>query len=506
MLTEKDLTQISSLGIAESQVLTQLHDFQEGFPFLDVVRAADVEDGILTIDLEMQAKLRTYWLNYLKQSGNVVKFVPASGAASRMFKDLYTFRDSTETVPEGASVIRFFEDIESFAFFSVLDGYCMEIHGYDVAGLISQKRYKDILSILLDEKGMNYGKLPKGLLVFHKYPHELRTPFLEHLVEGALYCNSRKRGASLHFTVSPEHMELFKNHYRHEALRYGNRFGVQYNVTFSTQKSSTNTIAVDAENKPFRDDNGNLIFRPAGHGALIDNLNDLEGDVVFIKNIDNVVPDRLKDITVDYKIILGGMLVSIQRQVFAYLEELDDANVSEAKLHVIRRFCESKLAMYCNHLKLMDREDLIDCLHETLNRPIRVCGMVRNEGEPGGGPFWVRRADGLISLQILEKAQLNLEDPKVEEMMKESAYFNPVDLACGIRNYKGEKFNLHKYVDKNTGFISEKSYNGRTLKALELPGLWNGAMSNWITLFVEVPIETFNPVKSVNDLLRVQHQ
>lgn len=506
MFTEKDLEQMAHLGMSVSAVENQLRCFEEGFPYLDVVRAADVNDGILVVDLEMKAKLHTYWLNFLKNSGHVVKFVPASGAASRMFKELYAFRDSEHEVPESASVIRFFEDIEKFAFFSVLDGYCLEIYGFDVAGLISQKRYKDVLSILLDDKGMNYSKLPKGLLVFHKYPHEIRTPFLEHLVEGALYCNSRKRGSSLHFTVSPEHMDLFKEHYRHEAERFGNKFGVVYHVDFSTQKSSTDTIAVDELNKPFRDAEGKLLFRPGGHGALIDNLNAIDADVVFIKNIDNVVPDRLKDITVEYKMILGGLLVSLQRHIHEFLQELDSPSISEARLHVIRRFCESQLAMYCNHLKLMDKEDIIECLHATLNRPIRVCGMVRNEGEPGGGPYWVRRADGLISLQILESSQLNKENEAVVAMMKNAAYFNPVDLACGIRNYKGEKFDLRKYVDPNTGFISEKSYQGRTLKALELPGLWNGAMSNWITLFVEVPIESFNPVKEVNDLLRTQHQ
>ena len=307
-------------------------------------------------------------------------------------------------------------------------------------------------------------------------------------------------------TVSPKHEELFKDHYRGEAQHYALRFDLQYNIDFSTQKSSTDTIAVDSNNEPFRNEDGSLLFRPAGHGALIDNLNDLDGDVIFIKNIDNVVPDRLKQPTVDSKMVLGGLLVSLQRHIFSFLEELEQDDISEARLHVIRRFCESKLSMYCHHLNLMSKESMVMCLRELLNRPIRVCGMVRNEGEPGGGPYWVERTDGFVSLQILESSQLDMNSEAVVKMQQESTFFNPVDLVCGIRNYKGEKFDLTRFVDPKTGFISEKSKDGKILKALELPGLWNGAMSDWITLFVEVPIATFNPVKEVNDLLRFQHR
>ena len=307
--------------------------------------------------------------------------------------------------------------------------------------------------------------------------------------------------SSIHFTVSTEHRDLFDAHLAESLAEYETRFGIKFNITFSEQKPSTDTIAADSSNQPFRTNDGKLLFRPGGHGALIENLNDLEADIVFIKNIDNVVPDRLKKITITYKKVIAGLLVSLQQQTFAYLKELENPFISDAKLLIIAQFCAKRLNNHNPEQTKLSREELIAYLQRKLNRPIRVCGMVKNEGEPGGGPFLTVNSDGTVSPQILESSQI-----KDKQMMEQSTHFNPVDLVCALKNYKGEKFNLPDYVDKKTGFISLKSKDGKELKALELPGLWNGAMSDWNTIFVEVPIETFNPVKTVNDLLRPQHQ
>ena len=327
----------------------------------------------------------------------------------------------------------------------------------------------------------------------------------EHLVEGALYAANRNGKVNVHFTVSPEHRALFQALVEEKAATYAKKFGVEYSISFSEQKPSTDTVAADMENKPFRDQ-GKLLFRPGGHGALIENLNDLEADVIFIKNIDNVVPDKLKGDTVEYKKLIAGVLVTLQQKVFAYLELLDSGKYTHEQLLEMLQFLQKSL--YCKNPAVKDLEDseLAIYLKKKLNRPMRVCGMVKNVGEPGGGPFLAYNQDGTISLQILESSQIDMNDSEKKEMFEKGTHFNPVDLVCAVRNYKGEKFNLVDYVDKATGFISYKSKNGKDLKALELPGLWNGAMSDWNTVFVEVPLSTFNPVKTVNDLLRDQHQ
>lgn len=355
------------------------------------------------------------------------------------------------------------------------------------------------------ESGLNYGALPKGLLRFHSYPDGKRTPMQEHLVEGALYAANTSKIVNIHFTVSKEHRLLFEKHLNESIQAFEKSFGVNYKVSFSEQKQSTDTIAADENNQPFRDKE-ELVFRPGGHGALIENLNDLDGDVIFIKNIDNVVPDSLKDVTVTYKKVIAGTLITLQEQSFAYLKEMEKGLTSEDKLVEIAQFCEQKLNNQHTDFGSLSAEDKKSYLFNKLNRPMRVCGMVKNVGEPGGGPFLTVNADGTISPQILESSQIDLKNPADKQKMEQSTHFNPVDLVCGVTNYRGVKFDLVKYVDKNTGFISLKSKSGKELKALELPGLWNGAMSNWNTIFVEVPIETFNPVKTVNDLLRPQHQ
>ena len=352
---------------------------------------------------------------------------------------------------------------------------------------------------MLKAEGLNYGQLPKGLLLFHKYAEGARTPMEEHLVEGALYAASNGE-AHVHFTVSHEHMELFKAKVAEKADSFAKKYGIKYDITFSEQKPSTDTVAANPDNTPFRNDDGSLLFRPGGHGALIENLNEIDADVIFIKNIDNVVPDRLKPETVEWKQVIAGVLVTLQKQAFEYLNILDKG-ATDAQLEEIAKFVSEKL---CTDAK--GKKADADYLRKKLNRPMRVCGVVKNVGEPGGGPFLTYNQDGTVSLQILESSQIDTNNEAYMKMFTQGTHFNPVDLVCAVKDYKGQPFNLPAFVDKTTGFISSKSKAGKELKALELPGLWNGAMSDWSTVFVEVPLGTFNPVKTVNDLLREQHQ
>ncbi|WP_349861861.1 DUF4301 family protein, partial [Bacteroides cellulosilyticus] len=435
----------------------------------------------------------------------VVKFVPASGAASRMFKNLFEFLGADYDVPETKFEKTFFEQIEKFAFYNDLNAACEKAFEKNIPALMAEGDYKAVVAALLEAAGLNYGALPKGLLKFHRYEDGSRTPLEEHLVEGALYAANKNGKVNVHFTVSPEHRRLFENLVADKAAVYAKKYGVDYNVTFSEQKPCTDTIAADMNNQPFRD-NGKLLFRPGGHGALIENLNDLDADIIFIKNIDNVVPDKLKGDTVLYKKLIAGVLVALQQKAFAYLELLDSGRYTHEQVLEILQFLQKKLFCKNPETKNLEDAELVLYLKEKLNRPMRVCGMVKNVGEPGGGPFLAYNSDGTISLQILESSQIDMDDPEKKEMFEKGTHFNPVDLVCAVRDYKGHKFDLVNFVDKATGFISYKSKNGKDLKALELPGLWNGAMSDWNTVFVEVSLSTFNPVKTVNDLLREQHQ
>ena len=421
-----------------------------------------------------------------------------------MFKDLFSFSEASYDVPTTDFEKTFFNNLEHYAFFYALDAQCKKLHNKGCKELLKEGEYKKIVNALLQKEGLNYGQLPKGLLLFHRYEDSVRTPAEEHLVEGALYAKEDDGTVNVHFTVSPEHRSLFEAHIQESVPALEEKFGVKYNISFSEQKSSTDTVAATPDNKPFRQDDGSLLFRPAGHGALIENLNDIAADILFIKNIDNVVPDRLKPETVHNKKLLAGVLVSLQKKTFKYLQLLESGQYSPIDLQEIKLFLEKELC--CKTLLPLEGKALADYLYQKLNRPMRVCGMVPNVGEPGGGPFLVYNQDGSISLQILESSQINMDDEKSKAMFVKGTHFNPVDLVCAVKNYKGEKFNLPDFVDKNTGFISLKSKNGRELKALELPGLWNGAMSDWNTVFVEVPLITFNPVKTVNDLIREQHQ
>lgn len=505
MLSQQDLKQISLRGITEEQVEHQLDEIKKGFPFLKIEAAASVGKGIMSPTEDEMHKYLSIWDTYLNGSHKIVKFVPASGAASRMFKNLYAFLDADYDKPTTEFEKEFFENIKKFAFKKELCNTCKVNTGKCVTCLVDNGEYKEIVANLLEDKGLNYGRLPKGLLLFHNYEEGPRTPMEEHLVEAALYAKSEGK-ANVHFTVSHDHLELFKQKVSEKADLYAEKFGVEYNISFSEQKANTDTIAANLDNTAFRNEDGSLLFRPGGHGALIENLNDIDADVIFIKNIDNVVPDRFKDDTVKYKKLLAGILIDLQARAFAYLNLLDTGNYTHAQLEEIIRFVQRDLCCRRTDIKELEDADLVIYLRNKLNRPMRVCGMVKNVGEPGGGPFLCYNHDGTVSLQILESSQIDKSNEEYVRMFKEGTHFNPVDLVCATKDYKGRPFHLLDFVDKSTGFISSKSKNGKELKALELPGLWNGAMSDWNTVFVEVPISTFNPVKTVNDLLREQHQ
>lgn len=505
MLDEKDLKQIADKGISEQQIEKQLQQFKTGFPFLRLEAAAAIGKGIIapTTD-EKQAYIKA-WEDYKAEGKKIVKFVPASGAASRMFKDIFAFVDADYDVPTTDFEKIFFAHIKAFAFYDELNAVCKKNEGKDIDTLIGEGNYKAVAANMLKAEGLNYGQLPKGMLLFHNYDNGARTPMEEHLVEGALYAAS-KGEANVHFTVSHEHLPFFKQKVADKMQQYADKYGVKYNISFSEQKPSTDTIAANPDGTPFRNSDGSLLFRPGGHGALIENLNEIDADVIFIKNIDNVVPDRLKPETVEWKQVIAGVLVTLQKQAFEYMKVLDSGRYDHAKLEEIIRFVQQQLCCRKQDIKELEDAELVIYLKKKLNRPMRVCGVVKNVGEPGGGPFLTYNQDGTVSLQILESSQIDKSNSEYMKMFTEGTHFNPVDLVCAVKDFNGKAYNLPDFVDPTTGFISSKSKNGKELQALELPGLWNGAMSDWSTVFVEVPLGTFNPVKTVNDLLREQHQ
>ena len=507
MWNENDKKLMAAKGIDESVIEAQLKRFETGFPWLKLEAAATVGNGITRLDSKQQSLCIKLWKEFQGGGATIEKFQPASGAASRMFKNLFAFINEGKTAPETEFERQFFDGITQFAFYPQLNKTCVNLYKSNVAELIEAGRYADVLKALLMSDGMNYGALPKGLLRFHRTTAgSVHTPLEEHLEEGAQYAADADRCVRIHFTVSPEHHSGFEKLIKAKVPLMEMVWGVKYDITLSEQKASTDTIAVNMDNTPYRDANGSLLFRPAGHGALLENLNERDADVVFIKNVDNVVPLRLRSVSTRFKKIIGGYLVQVQRQIKKYLELLDKGNVKTSVLKEMLRFASQTLCIVDTSTETMDDNALAAWLRDKFNRPIRVCGVVPNEGEPGGGPYLAYNADGSASPQILESAQINPDDPAAVEMMKSGTHFNPVDLVCYIKDYKGIKFDLRKFVDVETGFISIKSKDGVDIKALELPGLWNGSMSNWNTIFVEVPIETFNPVKTVNDLLRRAHQ
>lgn len=491
-------------GMNPDIVVQQIENFKNGFPFLKITAPATPVDGIKVLS---ESELDHFSQTYPEKASkiDVVKFVPASGAASRMFKDLFSFLESDADLSKSSFVQKFISNLSKFAFFTDLDD-SLKSKGNSIQSCLDAKDYKSIVNELLSDEGLGYGNLPKGLLRFHAYPSENRTPAQEHLVEGLQYGIGKDNTVKIHFTVSPEHEEKFKTEIGKVLPGLKASSGVEFEVTYSQQKKSTDTIAVTMENEPFEEEDGSLLFRPAGHGALLENLNDINADLIFIKNIDNVVPDRLKEPTKTYKMAIAGILLEVQEKVFEALRGLDLAIDHESVGFAAQVYNAGLGGKIPAQISSGSLEEVAGFLKGKLNRPIRVCGMVKNTGEPGGGPFWIEEEDGSLSLQILETAQIDLNDPNSKKHFSTSTHFNPVDLVCGTKDYKGHSFDLLKFRDMQTGFITEKSKSGRDLKALELPGLWNGAMAGWNTLFVEVPLITFNPVKTVNDLLRDEYQ
>ena len=511
MYTPKDLAEFEKRGIDQKDIDTQIQNFIEGFPFTALKRAATIGDGINKYE-DKDAKAYVDEFETEVRSKKVFKFVPASGAASRMFKDLFSFiddwrdgkvdADSVDGEEGRGTVGHMIRNIDKMALYNDLNAIVEDLDG-DIAG----RNYGSVIEGILSDDGLNYGNLPKGLLQFHQYDEFDRTAVEEHLVEGALYCKDSDGRVRMHFTISPEHQSEFEKLLGTVVPSYEKEFEVSYDISFSQQKPYTDTIAVDMSNEPFREEDGSILFRPGGHGALLENLNGLDGDVIFIKNVDNVVPDRIKQDTIFNKKLIAGVLLINQKKIFQYLERMDAGQNSDAFIDEISQFMENDLSITLHEdFRNWGSDKRLSYLRNMLDRPLRVCGMVLNTGEPGGGPFWVKDSiRGSVQLQICETAQIDLEDPKQEKILKKSTHFNPTDLVCGVKNYKGKKYDLLKYRDPKTGFISYKSKNGKDLKAQELPGLWNGSMADWNTIFVEVPIITFNPVKTVFDLLRDEH-
>ena len=505
MLTQEDLKLLEEKGITTDMLDRQIARFKSGFPYLKVKSAATVGDGIRRLTDTVTEYYTELWNSRLAEGCKVVKFVPASGAASRMFKNLFEFVSSGRREPETDFEKKFFDGIKKFAFYDALNEACVKKHGKDIESLMSACRYVDVVKCLITSDGLDYGNLPKGLLLFHKCGNAIHTPVEEHLEEGAQYASDKNGTVNIHFTVSPEHRGEFKKLIDSRLAGVEKEWGVKYDISMSEQKSSTDTIAVTMDNVPYRE-NGKLLFRPAGHGALIENLNDIDADVVFIKNIDNVVPRSLRDVTVKYKKVIGGVLIEVQKKIAEYALMLESGKYTMDDVREVIAFMHNVLCTRYDETKKLEDSELVLYLLKKLHRPIRVCGVVRNDGEPGGGPYIAYNSDGTSSPQIMESAQFDKNNPESAALIKNGSHFNPVDLVCYVKDVDGTHFDLKKYVDPDTGLISEKSKSGVAIKALELPGLWNGSMSDWNTVFVEVPIETFNPVKTVNDLLRPQHQ
>jgi hypothetical protein len=525
--TSQDEKQIQMRGMTVEKVHSDLKSVQHGFPSVTIDRpcvAGDGGDGIVVLsDAELE-RLNTV---YAQAAGSreVTKFVPASGAGSRMFQPLLSGAGQCNGLTEqqlaikaeaGDSACRellqFVSSIRRFSFYHELQSVLAK-DGLSVEECLEHGKYDQLASYILTSTGLDYANLPKGLIPFHHYTDDIRTPFAEHLVEAAAYVQDHTHTARVHFTVSVDYLDTIRDHIEHIRGRY-EQSGTRYDVSYSVQKSSTDTIGVDQEGNPFRDAAGQLIFRPSGHGALLENLNDLQGDLVFLKNIDNVTLDRLKPETYRYKRALGGYLLELQSELFSYLEQLQQAEQTEIDQSLLQSllndafaFAEDKLLITPpDRLKHAATEEQLAFLKHKLNRPLRVCGMVKNTGEPGGGPFWVEHADQTVFRQIIEAIQVNVQDAAQRASWESATHFNPVDLVCGVRDFRGQPFDLRQFTDPNTSFVVHKTKDGKALRSLELPGLWNGSMADWNTIFVEVPMITFNPVKTIFDLLRPEHQ
>lgn len=509
--TSDDIVQIENNGLTTEKVISQIQLFKTGITTANLKDAATINSGILNFN-ETEKTAFIHYFESQKETVSILQFIPSSGAASRMFKFLFKFlkefnpkKESINSyinknnVPE---MTLFLFGLKKFPFYQ--KAKTLLPSNYNT--FTNDEKAIAFIKVILDKEKLNYGEQPKGLLPFHQYKNEISTAFQEHLFEAASYASNHNK-AKLHFTVSENHKNKFEQELGTIKEHISKKTNCTFDITFSFQRQQTNTIAVTPKNELFREEDNSLLFRPSGHGALIENLNEVNEDLVFIKNIDNVVAANLSETVASYKKMLGGLLLKTQKQVFSYQQALEQKNIDEKEIITIANFLINSLNIVVNpEFEKYSKKYQIEYLIEKLNRPIRICGMVKNEGEPGGGPFWVKNENGHISLQIIEGAQMDKKDKLQKKIIKSATHFNPVDLVCGIKNYKGEKYNLLDFVDVNTGFISSKTKLGKDLKALELPGLWNGAMANWNTIFVEVPLETFNPVKTVNDLLKSAHQ
>lgn len=515
MFSNKDLKQFEQKGLTADKVLAQIELFKTGLPFSNIVSPATINDGIV----KLSAKEVNTFIDKFEEEKNkvsILKFVPASGAATRMFKFLFTFIKNYNPEKESLNsyinrtknkdLSMFLVGLEKFPFYNEVINKVTQLKP-EYNSLSTNEQSLLFVKTMLEENMLNYGNYPKGLLPFHEYKNQvISTAFEEHLFESALYSSTNEQ-TKLHFTISEKYKNKFKEEFKRIEEKVEDKTGAQFEISYSYQKESTDTIAVTTKDKPFRDNNGSILFRPSGHGALLENLNELNADVIFIKNIDNVVVYKYKDEVAKYKKMLGGILLDVQQKAFNYLKKLEQKDVSEEEIYEIAEFSLNRLYVRISHeFEKYKAKYQIEYLKDKLNRPIRVCGMVKNEGEPGGGPFWVKDESANISLQIVESAQINLKNKHQKSILKNSTHFNPVDIVCGVKNYKGEKFDLKNFVDHKAAFITMKTKTGKNLKALELPGLWNGSMANWNTIFVEVPLITFNPVKTVNDLLKPAHQ
>lgn len=515
IFTESDIKQIESKGLTLQDVESQLLLLKSGIPFANIAAAATTEHGIVELNNEIVSNAVTTF-EAQKNNLSLIKFVPASGAATRMFKFLFKFVKEYNPNKESINsyinknklkdLSLFLVGLEKFPFYKEVLVH-LEGKGISFNELSTSRKAWHFAHAMLDEEHLNFGNSPKGLLPFHEYKNDhISTAFEEHLYEAALYA-SDNCSAKLHFTISERFKDKFDEEFKRIEEYVEQKTGVSFDIDFSYQHESTDTIAVTLKDKPFRDEDGSLLFRPSGHGALLKNLNALDADIIFIKNIDNVVVKKYKEEVAKYKMVLAGILLQLQTKVFSYLRQLDEGDTNEEKLTEVAEFLNRELSVKISHeFEKYSEKYKIEYLRDKLDRPIRVCGMVKNEGEPGGGPFWVKDQSWNQSLQIVESAQINQKDKNQREILKHATHFNPVDLVCAVKNYKGQKFDLENYVDHKAAFITMKTKVGKDLKALELPGLWNGSMAFWNTIFVEVPIITFNPVKTVNDLLKAPHQ
>ncbi len=514
ILNKKDTIALERRKISHSQIEDQYRTLVNGIPYIHLRAAATFNNGIFVYDRPEQETLVSHF-DKLSVHLKLIKFTPASGAATRMFKFLFEFLHNYDPSQgsinayinkKNASQLRlFFVGLNNFPFYKEVRKRLKQKYQESDQTDINVNRLR-FISEMLGEEGLNFGKKPKGIFPFHSYKNHVATAFEEHLFEAALYA-SNDGVAELHFTISEDHLSGFKKQFEKRRAYIEKKTGNTFNISYSSQSPSTDTIAINSSNEILRDRDGQMVFRPGGHGALINNLNMLDADIIFIKNIDNVVVSEFKEQVAFYKKMLAGKLLELQEKCFRFLELLDSKNTRDQHVLDAATYLQKELnTKLSSDFKNFSKNYQIEYLIKLLNRPLRVCGMVKNEGEPGGGPFWVKHESGIESLQIIEGVQINTKSERQKLILENATHFNPVDIVCGVKNYKGQKFNLLDFVDKKAGFVTTKSYEGQKIKALEHPGLWNGAMASWNTVFIEVPLVTFNPVKTVNDLLKAAHQ